>query len=421
MIWQRSTCEKEVNRMPGPGGLLMLSDALTTDLSSFFGTVKCVYLDRPYYTGDRFSIRMRVGEEGWANNSRLLTLPAYDDFAGASRETYLSFLRGIITLSHKLLTDDGSFFLHLDYRASAHARLLCDEIFGESNFINDIIWSYQTGGRSKRYFSRKHDTILFYGKTPDRYFDITQVPSRRKKDHNNHMKRQVDEKGRSYRSIQSGGKTYTYYDDEPSYPDDVWTDVSQMQQRDPQRTGYPTQKPQMLLDRIIRCCTKEDDLVADLMCGSGTTLVSASANNRRFLGLDTSPHALSVSRKRLHTVGHHVLAPLSDVSAMVDAGVLPGIGFYDVDLNAYTLPSGAFDSLETTPKDMPIHGLDAVDQWYAGLLSDTTFHVYASAVRTKQSPALPRTLKVPLLRGTVGIMIIDVLGNRTFWTASSQV
>ena len=136
MIWQRSTCEKEVNRMPGPGGLLMLSDALTTDLSSFFGTVKCVYLDPPYYTGDRFSIRMRVGEEGWANNSRLLTLPAYDDFAGASRETYLSFLRGIITLSHKLLTDDGSFFLHLDYRASAHARLLCDEIFGESNFIN---------------------------------------------------------------------------------------------------------------------------------------------------------------------------------------------------------------------------------------------------------------------------------------------
>ncbi len=421
MIWQRSFCDKEVNMMPGAGGLLMMSDAMTTDLSPFYGTVQCVYLDPPYYTKDRFSIKIRIGKEGWAAGKRTLTMPAYDDFPGASKETYLSFLRGIITLSHQLLTEEGSFFLHLDYRASAHARLLCDEIFGESNFVNEIVWSYQTGGRSKQYFSRKHDNILYYGKSADRYFDITQVPSRKKKDHNNHMKRQVDEKGRSYRSIQSGGKTYTYYDDEPSYPDDVWTDVSQMQQRDSQRTGYPTQKPQMLLDRIIRCCTKENDLVADFMCGSGTTLVSASENNRRFLGLDASAHAFSVSRKRLQRTALSALAPLSDVSAMVDASVLPGIGFYDVDLNAYTLPANAFEGLTTSPKGMAIHGLDAVDQWYAGLLIGTTFHVYASAARTKQNPSLPQTLKVPLLKGTVGIMMIDVLGKRSFWTASPQV
>lgn len=421
MIWQRSFCDKEVNMMPGAGGLLMMSDAMTADLSPFFGTVQCVYLDPPYYTGDKFAVKVRVGEDGWLKDGRTLTLPAYDDFSGATKETYLSFLRGIITLSHQLLSDEGSLFLHLDYRAAHHARFLCDEIFGEDNFVNEIIWSYQTGGRSKRYFSRKHDNILFYGKTADRYFDITKVPSRKKKDHNNHMKRHVDEKGRSYRSIQSGGKTYTYYDDEPSYPDDVWADVSQMQQRDPQRTGYPTQKPQALLERIIRCCTRENDLVADFLCGSGTTLVTAAANNRRFLGMDTSPHALSVSRKRLQATALNVLAPLSDISAMVDAGVIPGIGFYDVDLNAYTLPADAFRGAMISPKGKPIHGMDAVDQWYAGLLNGTTFHVYASAVRSKQSPVLARTLKVPLLRGTVGILIIDVLGNRTFWTASAQV
>lgn len=419
MIWQRATCEKEINCVPGAGGLLILGDALTLDLTPFEGQAQCVYADPPYYTGDRFQFKLRIGREGWTTGKRTLSLPAYDDFSSSSRETYLAFLKRLIQTAHRLLKKDGSFFLHLDYRANAHARLLCDEVFGEENFVNEIIWSYQTGGRSKKHFSRKHDTIFLYGKSQDRFFDITKVPAGKKKSQSNHMKRMVDEKGRSYRAIVSGGKTYVYYDDEPVYPDDVWADVSQMQQKDPQRTGYPTQKPMALLNRIIRCSTRPGDLVADLMCGSGTTLVSAAQNGRRFLGVDSSPQALSAARKRLRETAVQVAAPLSSVSAMVDAGVMPGIGFYDVDLNAYTLPQAAFEGTELAGGG--ISGLDAVDQWYAGLLNGTDFKVYASAVRDKTTPDLPRTLKVPLLRGTVGILIVDVLGNRSLWTASSQI
>lgn len=419
MIWQRATCDKEINCVQGTGGLMILGDALTLDLSPFEGQVQCVYADPPYYTGTRFEYKLRIGRDGWTTGKRTLTLPAYDDFSCASKETYLAFLKKLIQTAHRLLRPDGSFFLHLDYRAGAHARLLCDEVFGEDNFVNEIIWSYQTGGRSKKHFSRKHDTIFFYGKSPERYFDIPKVPAGKKKSQSNHMKRMVDERGRGYRTIVSGGKTYTYYDDEPVYPDDVWADVSQMQQKDPQRTGYATQKPMALLNRIIRCSTRPDDLVADLMCGSGTTLVSAAQNGRRFLGIDSSPHALSSARKRLGDAAVQVAAPLSAVSAMVDAGVMPGIGFYDVDLNAYILPQSAFEGL--TAAGGPINGLDAVDQWYAGLLNGHDFKVYAGAVRDKTTPDLTKTLKVPLLRGTVGILIVDVLGNRSLWTASSQI
>lgn len=421
MIWRRASCRKEITFADGPRGNLMLGDALVQDLSEYYGQVQCVYLDPPYYTGDRFTFRMRVGRDGWSGKGRTLILPTYDDFSGDSKAVYLKFLRGAIILAHRLLTNEGSFFLHMDYRANAHARLICDDVFGEDNFVNEIVWSYQTGGRSKRYFSRKHDTIFLYGKSQDRYFDISQVPCRRKKDHTNHMKRNVDEQGRHYRTIRSGGRVYIYYDDEPSYPDDVWADVSQMQQKDPQRTGYATQKPQALLDRIIRCSTRKNDLVADFMCGSGTALVSAADNNRRFLGMDDCIHALSVTRKRLKDVCVEVDSPLSSVTAMVDAAVLAGIGFYDVSLNAYTVSGDAFDNAVMEPAGKRIVSLDAVDQWYAGLLNNEEFQVYASGVRTKQSPDLPKTLKVPLLRGTVALMIIDVLGNRTLWAASSQV
>lgn len=106
---------------------------------------------------------------------------------------------------------------------------------------------------------------------------------------------------------------YTYYDDEPVFPDDVWTDVSHLQQKDPQRTGYDTQKPRALLDRIIRCCTRPGDLVADLCCGSGTALVSASENGCRYLGLDLSRHAISVSRKRLMDSALDIRCPLISV------------------------------------------------------------------------------------------------------------
>ena len=421
MVWQRVSCEKERVDVPGSKGTLMLGDALSMDLSAYDSRVQCVYLDPPSFSGERYKFRMRVGEKGWNSGKPYLEFPAFDGFSQTNKDDYIAFLTQSIHLAKKLLTHSGSFFLHVDWRSAAQARLICDEVFGEAQFRNEIIWSYQIGGSSKKYFSRKHDTILFYAKSKNHFFDITNVPTSKKSDRNNHLKRQVDSQGRSCRSIKTGDKTYIYYDDEPSYPDDVWTDLGQMQQKDPQRTGYATQKPLTLMDRMILCTTNPGDLVADLMCGSGTTLLSAAQNSRSFLGVDIGRNAFSVSRKRLAATALSCFAPFTNHALMLDASVMPGIAFYDVLLNAYTWPSDFLKKLNQDKASVTIVGLDAVDQWYAGLINGGTFVVYASSIRLKQSPNIDRKLSIPLLRGTIAILVIDVLGYRSLWTSSGEI
>ncbi len=148
-------------------------------------------------SGRDFDTRMRLGEAGWQTGRRYVDLPAYSDFSPADRKGYEAFLLQLLNKAKALLNESGSIFLHTDQGGSAYARLLMDQVFGAENFRNEIIWRYQTGGRSKRYFSRKHDTILFYAKSPSHFFDITQVPSQKKAERSSHMKRLVDEKGRA--------------------------------------------------------------------------------------------------------------------------------------------------------------------------------------------------------------------------------
>ena len=131
----------------------------------------------------------------------------------------------------------------------------------------------------------------------------------------NHMRRHVDPDGRVYRSIRANGRVYTYYDDDPVYPGDVWTDISHLQQKDPERTGYATQKPVKLLDRLLRPIVQPGDLVCDLCCGSGTTLVAAQALGCRVLGVDCSPEALMTARSRIRRDDLMVICPCAPEEA----------------------------------------------------------------------------------------------------------
>ena len=227
-------------------------------------------------TGDSFTRRRRFGQAGWRMGRPAPEYPAYADCYD-TKEAYLAFLRRLIENAHKLLSRTGVLALHLDWHTSAYGRVICDEVFGEELFLNEVIWSYESGGRAKKYFSRKHDTILLYARTKDYHFDLRRVPLERTEHRKNHMRRRVDEDGRAYSEIKTGGKVYRYYDDAPVYPGDVWTDISHLQQRDPERTGYATQKPLKLLDRILKPVVKEGDLVIDLCCGSGTAMEAAQA------------------------------------------------------------------------------------------------------------------------------------------------
>ena len=218
-------------------------------LSALAGQVQAVYIDPPFMTGETFTRRRRFGTSGWKTGRPMPEYPAYIDRFADTKE-YLELLRSLIECAKTLLKPTGVLYLHLDWRTSAYARLLCDEIFGEDMFLNEIVWSYESGGRAKKYFSRKHDTILLYARSKDYRFDLRRVPLVRAEHRKNHMRRCVDENGRSYSQITTGGKVYRYYDDAPVYPGDVWSDISHLQQKDPERTGYPTQKPLKLLERL---------------------------------------------------------------------------------------------------------------------------------------------------------------------------
>ena len=199
------------------GDSLALADKL---IQKYGGRVQCVYMDPPFFTGDLFDMRVRVGEREWKNGAGSLDVHAYSD-KWDDKQQYVDTMRAMLKLARELLSDTGVIFLHVDFRMQAHLRLLMDEIFGENNFLNEIIWTYQTGGRARKYFSRKHDVILFYRKSSSYKFYMENVPISRTDARRNHMKRQIDKDGRVYRTIKSGGKVYKYYDDDPVFPGDV--------------------------------------------------------------------------------------------------------------------------------------------------------------------------------------------------------
>jgi len=413
MRLERVDVWREEQHGAGPAGEMRMGDVLEllpSLVEEYAGKVQLIYLDPPFGTGHSFSMRVRVGEKEWKTGSGSLVMQSYEDDLDV--EAYLALMREVITASRKLLSDTGVIYLHVDFRMHARLRLLMDEIFGENNFLNEIIWSYQTGGRARKFFSRKHDIILFYRKTKKYYFNLEAVPVSRVDVRRNHMKRHVDPDGRVYRSIRSGGKIYTYYDDDPTFPGDVWDDVSHLQQKDPQRTGYETQKPVKLLERIILSSSAPGDLVMDLFTGSGTTLEAATTTNRRFLGVDLNPFALQVTRRRLTGRTATYIAPPCQGEPEIDASVEPGIAYYDVSLLKYQPEPGVSARTFT--------GLDAVDSWSVGYLRDGVFLAMAHDVRLRHAPALKRVLQLPVLEGQPCIRVGDVLGRYFYYVFTPE-
>ncbi len=391
----------------GPKGLFCFGDAvsrLKALLPEYEGRIKLVYLDPPFMSGERFFMRVRVGEEEWRRGRGSLALESFVD--QKDREAFLALMRRVLSLCRRLLGDDGMIFVHIDYRAHPHVRLLMDEIFGEENLLNEIVWVYQSGGRSIRHFSRKHDTILFYGKTERYDFNIDAVKAPRLKPRTSHMRRHVDPDGRVYRSIRSNGRVYTYYDDDPIAPTDVWQDLPHLQQKDPERTGYDAQKPLALLDRIVKCASRPGDWVLDPFAGSATTLEAAKRNGRNFIGIDRCPMSLNIARRRLDGADWRIsmdgnAAP--EAEPVCEAEAQAGVGFYHVLLNRFDadisgMPDGAAP-------------LDAVDNWSVGYLRGEDYEVMAAFARSRRHPALQTELAVPAYSGQLAVCVNDVSGR----------
>lgn len=255
------------------------------------GKINLIYIDPPFFTGADFKIRTKIGDEKIEKEPSIIEERAYRDTWSGGIASYLKYMYERLVLMRELLAENGSIYVHLDWHVGHYVKVMMDEIFGYENFVNEIVWSYRTGGASVRNWSQKHDTILFYSKT-DKYTFNTQKE-----------KAYTKSKSRKAGVIDYGGGEAEFFEDEYGVYNwviarDVW-DIPYINSQAYERLAFDTQKPEALLKRIILASSNPGDIVADFFCGSGTTLAVAEKLGRRWIGSDLSKFAIQVTRKRL--------------------------------------------------------------------------------------------------------------------------
>jgi len=239
-------------------------------LEEFAGAVDLVYIDPPFFTGDDFSFSITLGSEDFTRQPNLIEQKAYRDTWGSGIDGYLTWFYTSLLYLRELLADTGSIYVHLDWHLGHYAKLIMDEIFGRSNFLNNIVWLYGLGGSSARYWPRKHDDLYWYSKNPDRhYFEASRIPA------TSQRMRGLEKKAPDY-----------------------W-DIPSINNLAGERVAYPTQKPEKLLERIISSSCPPGGLVLDCFAGSGTTAVVAEKLERRWIACDIGRFAIHTTRKRL--------------------------------------------------------------------------------------------------------------------------
>ena len=255
-------------------------------------SVDLIYIDPPFFSNRNYEII-------WGDEAEIRS---FEDRWEGGINVYIDWMKDRVMELHRVLKPTGSFYLHCDWHAGHYLKVMCDEVFGCNNFRNEIVWCYSIGGKSKRTFARKHDTIFFYSKTDNYYFNPKGFTIPRKA--NTHMRVGINKDGREYqeKTDSKTGKVYRYYLDEGKIPEDWWL-IEQLNREDAERFGYPTQKPERLLERIIKVSSNKGDIVLDAFCGCGTALAVAEKLCRNWIGIDISPSAISLVKNRLSKIG----------------------------------------------------------------------------------------------------------------------
>ena len=326
-------------------------------LEEFKGKIDLIYIDPPFDVGADFTMKVPVNEEGEVTQKEqsILEAVAYRDTWGAGTDSYLAIMFERLQLMHELLSDKGSIYVHCDWRVNSLLRLMMDEVFGNDNFLNIISWRRQIvrGMKtSKQFMPFNSDYIYFYAKNKDhalwnkiekvRLISLKEAERKYKKDENGYFR--TSDRGsysdRSIINLHQEGRIYVTHDGEliirdgkvsvtagkigikyyrekignkvveRSVTDNIWDDIPGMGITPHEYVGYPTQKPEALIERIIKASSDEDDTIADFFCGSGTTGAVAERLGRRWLMADLGRFAIHTSRKRmievqaqLHTAG----------------------------------------------------------------------------------------------------------------------
>jgi adenine-specific DNA-methyltransferase len=312
------------------------------------GGIRLIYIDPPFDVGADFSMDIEIGDDTFTKRPNILEEIAYRDTWGKGADSFISMIYERLILMRDLLAEDGSIYVHLDYRMIHAARIVMDEVFGSEQYLNQVIWKRTSAHSSAKRYGPIHDAMLFYGKTanytwnevfqeyddyyldqfythkdPDgrrwRRSDLTGAGIRHGATGHEWRGINVNSKGRHWfvpptelDKLDAAGKIHwpakeggipmlkRYLDEQPGVPlQDIWADITPIHNLGAERSGYPTQKPEPLLDRIIRASSNENDIVADFFCGSGTTAAVAEKLGRKWIVSDLGKFAIHTTRKRL--------------------------------------------------------------------------------------------------------------------------
>ncbi|MEK7144420.1 MAG: site-specific DNA-methyltransferase [Patescibacteria group bacterium] len=306
------------------------------------GGLKLIYIDPPFDVGADFSMDIKIGdgedEESFTKKPSVIEEIAYRDTWGKGADSFIAMIYERLKLMHDLLAEDGSIYVHCDWRVSSYMRLVLNEIFGLDNFIAEIIWKRSDSHNDSKTIGAVDDRILFYSKGDNFIFNKQYVPMTSevidawyKKDENGKLyklentlapggrgpiydwhgvtrawrytkenMKKLEDEGKLYHTKTGYPKKIVYLEESKGVPiNTIWTDLRLVNRTSHERLDYPTQKPENLLERIITMSTGEGDLIADFFCGSGTTLSVAEKLNRKWIGSDLGKFGIHTARKRL--------------------------------------------------------------------------------------------------------------------------
>lgn len=319
-------------------------------LKEYRGTVDLVYIDPPFDSKADYKKQVKLKGQIVSNDSSTFEEKQYGDIW--TNDEYLQFMYERLTLIYELLSDKGSIYLHCDWHKAHHLRMIMDEVFGPNCFRNEVIWCYQGTGKTLKQYKRKHDTLLFYTKTNEWKFNAREVGipfgEKQKAKFSGH-----DEKGYYKEYTHADGQTYRkYLEDDDFLPlNDWWSDVYVIQDHS-QRVGYPTQKPEALLERIIKASSNAGDLVFDCFMGSGTTQAVAMKLGRRFIGADINLGAIQTTTKRL-------LGVAEDLHSTLGGAIDRYTGFEVYNVNNYDFFRNPIEAKELIISALEIQKFDA--------------------------------------------------------------
>ncbi len=281
------------------------------------GGIKLIYIDPPFDVGADFSMDIEFGEDTFTKKPNILEELAYRDTWGRGADSFLAMIYERLILMRDLLAENGSIFVHCDWRLNASIRLIMDEIFGSTNFKNEIIWCYRGMPSKVKKFANKHDYIIYYSKSDNSLFNVQYgkptegslktFESGRKKGYNVNLSKKmatVFDWEKYNEAVENGTlpsdlSPVEFSGGEPPL-NDWWDDIKILGGPDnAERLGYPTQKPESLIERIIKAASNENDIVADFFCGSGTTAAVAEKLGRKWITSDLGKFSIHTTRKRM--------------------------------------------------------------------------------------------------------------------------